>query len=156
MEKEIFVYMDLNAAPTLVGRLWTRARKQKESASFEYEHDWLNHPGFFALEPALMHGVGLYHTVEDKSIFGSLTDSAPDRWGRTLMRRAERQRAATLGEAPRTLLEIDYLLRVNDQSRMGALRFAEKKGGPFLAEPNHMPIPPLLELPRLLNATQHA
>jgi serine/threonine-protein kinase HipA len=155
MEKEVFVYMELASSPILVGRLWVRARKQKESASFEYDRAWLDHSNFFALEPSLMHGMGVYHTIENKSIFGALGDSAPDRWGRTLMRRAERQRAASLGESPRTLLEVDYLLRVNDQSRMGALRFAEKLGGPFLAEPQHAPIPPLLDLPQLLNATQH-
>jgi serine/threonine-protein kinase HipA len=102
-----------------------------------------------------MQGPGVYHTTDDKSIFGSLGDSAPDRWGRTLMRRAGRQRARALSEAPRSLLEVDYLLRVNDQSRMGALRFSEKPGGNFLADPGKSSIPALLDLPVLLSATQH-
>jgi serine/threonine-protein kinase HipA len=71
------------------------------------------------------------------------------------MRRAERRRATEAGETARTLLEIDFLLQVNDESRMGALRFSEKLGGPFLAEPHHHPIPPLIELPQLLNASAH-
>ena len=39
------------------------------------------------------------------------------------------------GGTPRTLREIDYLLMVDDEARQGALRFAEREGGPFLAEP---------------------
>lgn len=42
------------------------------------------------------------------------------RWGRVLMRRAERGRAEKAGETPRTLREIDYLLMVNDEARQGA------------------------------------
>lgn len=43
---------------------------------------------------------------------------------------------------------------VNDEARMGALRFAEKEGGPFLAERGPAQIPPLVELPRLLAARE--
>ena len=48
------------------------------------------------------------------------------------MRRAERRRAERERRTPRTVREIDYLLLVNDEARQGALRFAEKEGGPFL------------------------
>ena len=65
-------------------------------------------------------------------LFGALGDSAPDRWGRLLMRRAERMRADREGRQPRTLLETDFLLLVDDEARLGALRFAEHEGGPFL------------------------
>jgi serine/threonine-protein kinase HipA len=37
MEREAFVYMDFPAGPALVGRLWSRIRKGRESANFEYE-----------------------------------------------------------------------------------------------------------------------
>jgi len=50
------------------------------------------------------------------------------------MRRAERRRADRAGRTSRTLQEIDYLLMVNDEARQGALRFAAREGGPFLAE----------------------
>jgi serine/threonine-protein kinase HipA len=72
MEKEIFVYLDFSPSPLLVGRLWVRARKQSESASFEYDHNWLKHPDFFALEPALMADVGVHHTADKIRMFGSL------------------------------------------------------------------------------------
>jgi hypothetical protein len=41
------------------------------------------------------------------------------------MRRMERRRAEREGGAPRTLQEIDFLLLVvDDEARLGALRFA--------------------------------
>jgi serine/threonine-protein kinase HipA len=55
---------------------------------------------------------------------------------------------------PRTLREIDYLLHVDDESRQGALRFAEREGGPFLREEDPKRIPPIMGLPKLLSATE--
>jgi serine/threonine-protein kinase HipA len=88
-------------------------------------------------------------------MFGAIGDSAPDRWGRALMRRAERRRAERAGIAPRTLEEIDFLLLVDDEARQGALRFAEREGGPFLREEEVKRIPPVVELPELLSAAEH-
>src|ERR1035438_5928435 len=107
MEQEILVYADLRGAPLLVGRLWARMRKERESASFEYDGSWLAHPERFSLEPALALGPGPYHTAAGRALFGAIGDSAPDRWGRVLMRRAERIRAEREGRAPRAVREID-------------------------------------------------
>ena len=155
MEKEVLVYVDLQGTSHMVGRLWARMRKDRESATFEYDKSWLAHPERFSLEPALKLGPGPFHTPSDKPLFGAIGDSAPDRWGRVLMRRAERRRAERQREAPRTVREIDYLLMVDDEARQGALRFAGREGGPFLAEHGATKIPPLIELPRLLSAAEH-
>jgi serine/threonine-protein kinase HipA len=146
MEREAFVYMDFPDGPVLVGRLWFRIRKGRESASFEYDAGWLARADRFALEPA--------HSGTDRPMFGAIGDSAPDRCGRVLMRRAERKAAEREKRAPRTLFEMDFLLLVDDEVRAGALRFAEKEGGPFLAEPGKYRIPPIVELNRLLSATE--
>ena len=90
--------------------------------------------------------------MPDKALFGAIGDSAPDRWGRTLMRRAERRRAEREGQMPRTLFEADFLLLVDDEARQGALRFRTE--GPFLAPADVRPIPPLVEIPRLLSAAE--
>lgn len=155
MDREILVHVDLQGEPILVGRLWAHVRRGRESATFEYDPGWLDHPERFALEPAVPLGPGPFHTVRGAPLFGPIGDSAPDRWGRVLMRRAERRRARQAGEAPRTLNEIDYLLMVDDEARQGALRFAETEDGPFLAEHAGARIPPLIKLPELLNATEH-
>jgi serine/threonine-protein kinase HipA len=154
MDRETLAYVDLRGVPYLVGRLWTRVRKDRQNATFEYDKDWLTHPERFSLEPALKLGPGPFHTSSDKPLFGALGDSAPDRWGRVLMRRAERRRAEARSEAPRTLWEIDFLLLVDDDARQGALRFAASEGGLFLAH-SQTKIPPLIELPRLLSAAEH-
>ena len=88
-------------------------------------------------------------------MFGAIGDSAPDRWGRALMRRKERRRADREKQAPRTLFEIDYLLLVDDQTRAGAVRFKAEEGGPFLRESDGGRVPTLVELPKLLSAAQH-
>jgi serine/threonine-protein kinase HipA len=155
MDREAFVYVDLHGTTHLVGRLWARMRKDREGATFEYDRSWLAHPERFSLEPALQLGPGPFHTTSDQPQFGAIGDSAPDRWGRVLMRRAERRRAERDGETPRTVREIDYLLMVDDESRQGALRFSARQGGPFLADRGPMKIPLLIELPRLLSATEH-
>jgi serine/threonine-protein kinase HipA len=154
MDREVLVYVDLNGVPYLVGRLWARTRKNKEGATFEYDARWLEHRERFSLEPALKLGPGPFHTPADTPMFGAIGDSAPDRWGRTLMRRMERRRAEREKQTPRTLQEIDYLLLVDDEVRQGALRFAGIEGGPFLREEGAKRTPPLLELPELLSAAE--
>ncbi len=154
MDREVFVYVDLDGTPHLMGRLWSRVRKDRETATFEYDRAWLEHPARFSLEPALTLGPGPFHTVGDTPMFGAIGDSAPDRWGRGLMRRMERRRAEGHGQTPRALHEIDFLMLVDDEARQGALRFAEREGGPFLRHEGAKRIPPLLELPKLLSATE--
>lgn len=154
MDKEVLVYVDISGHLQLVGRLWARLRKDRESASFEYDQSWLENPYRFSVDPALSLGPGPFHT-STKPLFGAIGDSAPDRWGRALMRRAERRRAVQEKQAPRTLREIDYLLMVDDEARQGALHFTQHAGGPFLARTPATKIPPLVKLPRLLAAAEH-
>ncbi len=138
METEVYVYVEIAGTPHLAGRLWARVRKGRESDTFEYDPGWLENDDRFSLEPALTLGPGPFHTHAGKPLFGTIGDSAPDRWGRVLMRRAERRRAERAGETPRTLMEIDYLLMVDDEARQGALCFARYEGARFL--PNMKPL----------------
>lgn len=148
-DRVVHVHADLGGEARLVGRLYAHNSKGKETATFEYEASWLTSPQRYSLEPALSLGEGRFYTP--RSLFGSLGDSAPDRWGRTLMKRAEARRAKAENAKPRTLHEVDYLLRVHDETRQGALRFADAPGGPFLAH-GGTPVPPLVSLPKLLSA----
>lgn len=154
MDRETYVYVELYGRSLLAGQLWTRSRRGRESASFRYDDRWLAHPERFALEPALTLGPGPHHTPADRALFRAIGDSAPDRWGRALMARAERHAARKEERPPATLTELDYLLRVSDRARQGALRFATEPGGPFLSDSDQDPVPPLIELPRLLAAVQ--
>jgi serine/threonine-protein kinase HipA len=69
-----------------------------------------------------------------------------------LMKRTELSTAKREGRAPRALMEIDYLLMVNDAVRPGALRFAEAGSKEFLASGGPK-IPPLVCLSKLLAAS---
>ena len=152
MERRLLVHVDLDGVPQLAGRLWTRSRKGRDSASFEYDAAWLRHPARFALEPALTLGRGPHHTMPGHALFGAIGDSAPDRWGRVLLQRDERRKAREENRTPRTLTEADYLLGVSDLARQGALRFTTREDGPFLALADAVKIPPLVQLPALLGA----
>ena len=155
MDRQVFVYVDLDNTPHLVGRLWLHVRKRVESATFRYDEGWLRNPQRFALEPALQMDAAPFHTAAGKSLFGAIGDSAPDRWGRALMMRAETRQARNSGEPPSTLWEADYLLLVDDETRQGALRFSDQEGGPFLRQVEDHRTPPLIELPALLAASDH-
>jgi serine/threonine-protein kinase HipA len=151
-DREILVSIDLDGMPHLVGRPWARRNRGRESASFAYDPSWLAHPARFALEPALILGAGAQHTQQGRALFRAFGDSAPDRWGRMLIRREDRRRAQAEGIAPRTLGEADFLLGVSDISRQGALRFRAAEDGRFLAAGDHRSVPPLIRLGELLHA----
>lgn len=150
------VYVDLRGETHLVGRLYARASKGRQGATLEYADSWLRNPERFALEPGLVLGPAPHHTAEGRALFGAIGDSAPDRWGRALIARAERLRAQEEHRTPRALLEIDYLLGVHDEARQGALRFRVSEDGPFRAEGAADRMPPLVQLPALLAAAAHA
>jgi serine/threonine-protein kinase HipA len=151
--REIIVWISLGKENIPVGKLWFNLHKGKETVSFEYDSAWLKHSEKFALEPALELTEGAFHAAV--SVFGAIGDSAPDRWGRVLMRRAESKKAKAEKRTPITLLEADYLLGVNDEARQGALRFSlELDKAVFLAAKDQNPIPSLIKLPKLLSATE--
>ena len=117
------VHIELDGLTQRVGLLRQNRGRRGETISFEYDDAWLKNSNCFSLEPALSLTPGTFHPSQDRAIFGSVGDSAPDTWGRQLMQRAERRCAEAEKRAVRTLSELDYLLGVSDETRLGALRF---------------------------------
>jgi serine/threonine-protein kinase HipA len=150
MERELIVHLDLEGEPVIVGRLWARERTGRETSSFTYDPTWLRRRGAFALAPALTLAAGPHPSA--RGLLRAFTDAAPDAWGRKLMVRQEHARARKVDGRPRTLFDIDYLAGVDDRMRVGALRFKDARGGGFVAATNS-PIPPLIDLSKLLAAT---
>lgn len=150
MERELVIYMDLLREPVIVGRLWARERTGSESSSFIYDRSWLKRRGAFPLAPSLPLTAGSFHSV--RGLLAAFTDSAPDAWGRNLMLRQERARARKAKTQPRTLLDVDFLAGVDDQTRLGAMRIKDADRDDFIANTGR-PIPPLIDLPKLLSAT---
>jgi serine/threonine-protein kinase HipA len=143
------VFIQIAGSDVWVGRLWSHQRHGSESATFAYAEDYLARSDAYALDPALPLHTGQQQTRVGQQLFGAFTDCAPDRWGRRLINRAARTRG---NGARRRLAEIDYLLGVRDDMRQGALRFRTADSDLFLASEESR-IPPVVELPRLLNAS---
>jgi len=147
----IDVYIDAYGERRKAGVLRRHSGAGRERVTYEHDADWLKSPEAFQFDPTLPLRRGTLHPGANKVMFGTLGDSAPDTWGRSLMRRRERRAAELDGRQARTLQETDYLLGVSDDTRMGAIRFSVD--GVFQA-PQGKGVPSTLALGDLLQATQ--
>ena len=143
------MYVSIDGADVLAGRLFAHARHGTESATFTYDAGYLADPRGYALEPALPLTDGPHQTEPGLAMFRSFADTAPNRWGRRLLARAERLRAERTGTTTRTLTELTYLLGARDDLRHGALRFRDVTTGTWLAAGQDA-VPAVAALPDLL------
>jgi serine/threonine-protein kinase HipA len=150
---DVEIHIDLAGETRLVGLLRRQTARRRSTVTFEYASAWLEDPNRFSIEPALALTRGVFAAPSHQEMFGSIGDSAPDAWGRRLMQRAERRQAEREGRAVRTLTELDYLLGVSDETRLGALRFRTTDDPTFQAPPR-AGVPALIELGRLLQVTE--
>ena len=149
VNSDIEVHVALGDRNLLAGRMHSHRRRGSESASFVYDDRYLADPDAYALDPALPLVTGTLQTAVGHAMFGAFSDSTPDRWGRTLIQRAERARAKAAATAPRSMSEADLLLGVRDDLRQGALRFRLSNQVPFMAAEDSG-VPVLTDLPVLL------
>jgi serine/threonine-protein kinase HipA len=152
---DVEVYVAVGEQNLLAGRMYPHRRRGIESASFVYNDRYLADPDAYALDPGLPLVTGTLQTPVGRALFGAFADSSPDRWGRTLIQRAERARAKAAATAPRSMSEADLLLGVRDDLREGALRFRRGEQGPFLAA-EESGVPALTDLPVLLDIAARA
>jgi serine/threonine-protein kinase HipA len=152
----IWVYADWEPveAPQLMGKLAAQRVRGKEIFSFEYHETWLSakHPILY-LDPNLGLYKGKQYLPEGKNNFGLFLDSAPDRWGRLLMRRREAWHAKLESRQEKMLFESDYLLGVFDEHRMGGLRFKLDQDGEFMNNQKKMATPLWASLRELEHAS---
>ena len=128
----------------LVGKLHTAGRGS--AVSFEYAPQWMERSDAFAIDPtALPLRAGPHHSPQ---LFGAIQDCGPDRWGRMLIERAVRKKIL----ASKPYQDIDYVLALDDTTRIGALRFRQNPDAPFLAT-REAKIPPVVQLATLLQAS---
>ena len=136
-----------------VGIMRRHAARGGERVTFTYADDWTSSGSGYPIDPALPLGPGTFRPPAGHAIFGSIGDSAPDSWGRALMRRRERRDAEREGRPVRTMQETDFLLGVSDEARLGALRFRHRGETVFQA-PREAAIPGLIALGRLRSAAE--
>jgi len=137
------VHTEWQGQPQLVGRL--HAAERGPAVSFEYAPDWLKRPDAFSIDPTVLPlRLGTQHSA---ALFGAIQDCGPDRWGKILIERAVRKKVLT----QKPYRAIDYVLALDDSSRLGALRFRPDAVSPFLAASTGK-LPPLIRLQALLRA----
>lgn len=160
MKRSIDIY--LGEGPQ-VGRLHYDLQGRRENAAFEYTLEWLAAEERFTLDPTLrlLAGPQFHKKATEGSVFHAvIADCEPDGWGKQVIKRdhAKRRREARgNGEAAgnEPLNAIDYLLAVDDASRVGALRFRDEDGFFQRAqEQGRRTAPPLIELGQLLAASR--
>jgi len=138
------LHLDWKGETSFLGRLHPADRSA--SISFEYASEWLQRDEAFSVDPtSLPLQRGPQHAA---TLFGAIQDCGPDRWGRVLIERAVRKKVF----AQKPYRDLDYVLALDDVSRIGALRFRLDSRSPFLAAAISK-LPPLLHLTALLRAT---
>jgi serine/threonine-protein kinase HipA len=142
---DLEVWIDCDLCP--MQRLGTLAHDRGQ-VRFRYDKAWLTQDIAFAIDPRLGLDAGSFFPKPEAGNFGIFMDSAPDRWGQTLMRRREALLAKDQGRTARSLYAWDFLLGVQDATRQGALRFRFSEGNDFLAN-EALAAPPLTSLPEL-------
>lgn len=157
MSREIEVWADWHSLedPLLMGILRSIETRGKEVFSFEYDQSWLEYATVIPLDPDLQFLEGpQFLDAESRPNFGIFLDSSPDRWGRMLMQRREAIRAREESRPERRLGELDYLLGVHDEQRLGALRFcATGSSCLWLSADDSMTAPPWACLRELQQAS---
>lgn len=157
METDVWVFADWildvldNPHPEteaqLIGKLTTSVIRNKELFSFIYSPEWLDSPYALQIDPELQLFSGRQYSSDNN--FRTFLDSCPDRWGRLLMKRREAVMAKQEQRKPKLLMEVDYLLGVHDQYRMGGLRFKRSLEGEFVDNNNNLAAPPISSLREL-------
>ncbi|MDE6648918.1 MAG: type II toxin-antitoxin system HipA family toxin [Muribaculaceae bacterium] len=152
--KKLYVYADFDWLDTsqLIGELSCDSVRGSETYGFSYDKEWLAKYGDVFLSEDLQNYPGIQYTRPDRDIFGCFSDALPDRWGRTLLNRREQITASEEKRSVRRLTSFDYLMGIDDDSRMGGFRFAETAGGKFINCEANLRVPPLTSVRELMHA----
>lgn len=145
-----------------VGTLLYETSGNRESCSFAYQTEWLASQDRFSLSPDLPLQAGMiFHpkTRDSSTFFDCIADTEPDGWGKrvilrdhTKRRKQDQQEGLTPNSQP--LNSLDYLLTVDDISRVGALRLVDETGTPQRSHTDaERGTPPLIDLGKIYRAS---
>jgi len=152
------VQLCIGKAGAPVGALVYVRQGRRENSAFAYDESWLADPARFNVSADLQllagHQPHKAASPHDSVFHGAIADTAPDAWGRRVIARDHAKRRK---HDPRlaALTELDYLLAVDDFSRVGALRLRDP-GGPWhrTVAAGRRGTPPLIELERIFQASR--
>ena len=156
MEK-IYLYADFDFLEKAeeIGVLTYERVRGNDHFAFEFSREWLSRHGDMILSGDIMNVTGLQHPRQGNSVFGLVKDSFPDRWGRLLLDRRERLAAQQEQRPVRNLSNYDYIVGIEDFTRMGGIRYSTEKDGTFINSNSRYCVPPLEELGTLCDACQN-
>lgn len=152
------VQLCIGKAGTRVGSLVYVRQGRRENSAIAYDEAWLASPERFNVSADLQLALGYQPhkaaSPRDSVFHGAIADTAPDAWGRRVIARDHARRRKDdphLG----ALTEIDYLLAVDDFSRVGALRLCDSDGSWHrTVAAGRRSTPPLIELDRIFQASR--
>lgn len=149
MSELIGIYIDVAEEARLAARCRLITKRRHSTSEFQYDPSWLKYEGRFALDPENLPLVEapVFTRTDKSNLPGAIRDTAPDRWGQKLIQRAFRKAGAV-----RQLTEFDYLLGINDETRIGALRYRLADQESFDHDIEGYRVPPLIQLSALLDA----
>ena len=141
-----------------IGSLVYVRHARREHSAVAYDETWLADPQRFNVSADLQLAPGYqFHKAaspHDSVFHGAVADTAPDAWGRRVIARDHARRRRDDPRVP-ALDELDYLLAVDDFSRVGALRLhgAEERKSRAVTE-GRRNTAPLIELDRIFQASR--
>lgn len=152
----LFIYGDFDwlESPLLIGELGYESLRGSDSYSFKFDKEWLAKYGSIFLSADINNYPGQQYTQPGKDIFGCFSDALPDRWGRTLLNRREQIQATEEKRNVKRLSSFDYLIGIDDFSRMGGFRFKEDPVGEFINCEDYLRIPPITDIRTLVVASR--
>ena len=152
--KRITVYADFDflTSPQEIGVLGYEHVRGNDHFVFEYSREWLKQYGGIVLSGDLMNTPSLQHPRGMDSVFGFIKDSFPDRWGRLLLDRRERIMAQSEGRQKRMLTNFDYLIGIEDFTRMGGIRYKSDESDDYINASAKYLVPPIESLRALCDA----
>ena len=129
IKHQVQVAIGAQAAP--LGDLTFVRDGRREYSGFSYGQKWLQSPERFEISPDLPLRDDFFTRraldEADSPFHFAFADTAPDEWGRRIIRRAHAKRRAADPTLPQ-LTAFDHLASVADFSRIGALRLIDSKG----------------------------
>jgi serine/threonine-protein kinase HipA len=131
----LFLYEDY------IGDLFIDEIHGEEVFSFSFSNSYLLDNKKIIIDPELFPYSGRQYSKNN--VFGFINDMTPDRFGKLLLDKQEIERATSENRSPMKLKLSDYLTRVSDISRMGALRIKENIDGDFISNEKKS-IPPYI------------
>ena len=152
------IQLCIGKAGLAVGSLVYVRQGRRENSAFAYDESWLASPARFNLSDDLQlipgHQPHKAASAHDSVFHGAIADTAPDAWGRRVIARDHAKRRKDDPKLP-ALTELDYLLAVDDFSRVGALRLRDPDGTWHrTVQAGRRSTPPLIELERVFQASR--